>query len=191
MRFIDTGYIHNYEIVDSSAAIDLEAHVISWRKGESGIPVGAVGLEMRPAKAAAWRMFVAQGPVRAGESFWCATPDRDWACVCVVGQAYFVSAVAPQRSKAVDVAPVRGVVAGGEGSVLVLVGDRKLVGLAEGGLMWESAAVAEDGLRDVRVDMEKIVGEGWFPDNGGQWRSFEVIAETGRVKSGGAFDGRQ
>ena len=112
------------------------------------------------------------------------TPDRRRACVVAAGAAYLVPVDTPKKAVAVQAGPITEVVAGDEASLLVLATHDRVV-LVYGSEVFESPAIASDGLRGIHCTPSEVYGEAWCASSN-SWRSFSVDIGS-RSVTGGCF----
>jgi len=60
--------------------------------------------------------------------------------------------------------------------------------LDRNGLRWATPRISWDGMRDVRREGLRLLGEAWYPMAEGYWVPFEVDLATGQC-TGGSYDG--
>ena len=120
-------------------------------------------------------------------SYVLATPSPRHCCVILSGQAYVVDVIHPDRTAALPHPDVVDHVSAPDDSLLVLITFTELIGILKNGRWWESDRLASDEIRNVRVDGDRVRGEGWVAATDA-WTPFTLDAQTGRVIEGGPGD---
>jgi hypothetical protein len=69
--------------------------------------------------------------------------------------------------------------------LLILGNGLSFAALASDGILWQAKRLSWDGMRNVAIINDKIIGEGWMFDD--TWHSFEVNLTTGESE-GGAYE---
>lgn len=111
-------------------------------------------------------------------------PDGQHVLIVAGGQGYVVD---PDLRRAVAIkGDVSQVYSDAEAAVLYLEKQGlSIEALGRHGVEWRTRRISWDGMRNVRIDGEKITGEAWDPTSS-SWAPFSVDRQTGLVE-GGSF----
>ncbi len=109
-------------------------------------------------------------------------PNPDWLCVVARNLAYLVNTRDPEQWEIVNGGtPVMQVLPAEQPKLLLFADYTDIEAWGPEGLVWHSARLSLDGLRNLRVEGTVLRGEGWYPDC---WAAFTIDLRTGRHEDG-------
>jgi hypothetical protein len=145
-------------------------------------------LRVIPREAKPWRGFFALGfdsdrVVHMAGS----CPDPESLCVVSGGYAYVVKAADPSQWFRIEQRPVTDLRALPDSGLLLFCGFTSITALDRDGIRWTTARLSWEGLSNIEVQGDKLLGQGWDA-MADQEVPFEVDLLTGK-HTGGARPG--
>lgn len=110
--------------------------------------------------------------------------------VIAQGNGYVVDANNPQNWSPAHLAPITSFGSETEGGLLVISDNLRVAAYSAEKMVWKSAQISWNGIKNLRFTEEGILGEAW-DDLWGAWVSFLVDTKTGKHQGGATFSFEQ
>lgn len=108
-------------------------------------------------------------------------PHPDWLCALSGGYAYLVNTHHPTEFTMLELRPVLQVLPAPDASLLLFIGNQRVIAWGHDGLLWTSGKLSDEGITQARVEGGKLHARGWRMMRDEEFE-FEVDLATGASK---------
>ncbi len=176
------AFAANYEVTYQLRTIDPEQiyRISHDREGKSHLAVDT--LQITPHGGKRWEGEFFQG---SGISGAYSTPNPDVLCVVSAGEGYLVDPLRPLEFRVLTIA-VQDVFQFESTPAIVFVSFTAIAIYNGLGDIWVSERISWDGIRGIKIQADKILGQAWLaPSN--EWYDFSIDLAT-RTVHGNRFE---
>jgi hypothetical protein len=162
----DGTFDHNWtaEILPHRPMILPRRHFVYPAVAEE-VEKGALEVLIRPGNEGAEEPFLATCALGFRDpatptGIW-SMPNPDWLCAIAGGYAYLIDVQAPAKFTMLRYRPVLNVLSLADAGLILFIGHHAVLAWGRDGEAWESDRLSAEGITELRVDGNLLLGKGW------------------------------